>query len=840
MSGTIHTMFDALTGLQDREGFVSSVQSALATQPPTGFCIVYLRVLNIGSYNVRKGVVAGDALIRDVSDRMSDQVPRQFLGRYSSGSFMAYMPTGSVEPMVDQINRRLPTSGEVDGLILKAGYCELRPGLAVPDAIERSRYAFEDIRLSSPANSRLFDQGLETAFDRRAYVVEHLEDAIARGEIKAYSQPIVRVLTGLICEVEVLARWESEEYGFFRPDEFVPELERHQLIHRLDAEVIRLACAQWREAASEGINVPFGINLSRLDFELCDMFAVVTEAMATYQVPIDQVHIEVTESALSRSNDLLIAGIERFRRAGFQLYLDDFGSGYSSLSVLEGTLFDVVKLDMSLLQEVEHNERARVIVADAVSMVKRLGLQTLCEGVETEEQFMFLKAVGCEKAQGYFFNKPQQHEEIMAHLFETADQHELPEDTRYFDAIGRVNLIDGTRSSVQGIEAAHFLGTQPFALIEIRDGRIAVLSANSAFLRMTAKVDIRSLHGIIERMSTDLSDIRSKVLYSASKAIQTRTPQQFDLVVEGRFCTLGLTHVESSQGREAFLVEILSVTRYSQFNDFKLLEESLSFLYTLFKRIDLLDVTDNTWRNIYLNVPRYSAIKVGETPRDEIAAFCQAFIHPDDRERFMQFYDLDTVDDRLREAPTNHLADTFVALLDNDRYDDHIFKIIPISIDGHKQYLSCMRDVDLDLVDAARRSRSGDNRITDEVLLSGILDVTERNIFWKDAKRRFLGANRHFLDYYGFAGIEDILGKTDEDLGWGKRNVIFRDDEERVLRGDSVRHVRGTTVRYDGELRDIEASKMPLTRGGRIVGLVGFFQDLGPHSAHAGNASQAR
>ena len=162
------------------------------------------------------------------------------------------------------------------------------------------------------------------------------------------------------------------------------------------------------------------------------------------------------------------------------------------------------------------------------------------------------------------------------------------------------------------------------------------------------------------------------------------------------------------------------------------------------------------------------------------------------------------------------------------RYEDQLFMLIPISMDGHKQFLSCMRDLDLNLGASTQSALSGDIRISDEVLLSGILDVTDRNIFWKDDKRRFLGANQNFLDYYGFAGIEEVMGKTDEDLGWAQRNKLFADDERRVLRGDSIRGVLGVTMRADGAWRRIETSKMPLVKDGRIVGLVGFFRDIGP------------
>ncbi len=815
---------DGLTGLPNRESFMGNARKIIAKDPHTSLSVVYMRLINLAIFNVREGAGAGESVIKQVASKLVKEIPTNAVGSLELGTFVALMSTEEVEGLLEQINMELPETSEKDGLALKAGYCSIRDGQELEDAFLRARYAFEDIQFDSPAYSRFFDPGLETVYNRRAYVVEHLDDAIERGEIRAYAQSIVRVLTGMICEVEILARWETEEFGFLRPDEFIPELERHQLIHQLDAEVIRLACSQWKEASELGINVPFGINLSRLDFELCDIFSVVTELMDQYGVPVDQVHIEVTESALAHSDNLLLNGIRRFRDAGFELYLDDFGSGYSSLQVLEGTSFDVVKLDMSLLREVEENERARVIVADAISMVKRLNLQTLCEGVETLEQFMFLKAVGCEKAQGYYFGKPVSHEEIMSHLSETADLHETTEDQRYYDSIGRVNLIDGTRSSVHGVEAAHFLGTQPFALVEVRGQSITFLSANTAFARFVGRSRAHTLDGLVDMLSGSLSSLRNTALYSASKAISTREPQRFDFVIEGNICTFGLTHVESSPGREAFLVEILSITKYSQFNDFKLLEDSLRFLYSIFKRIDLLDMTDNTWRNIYLNVPRYNALRAGETPQDEIVAFCDTFIHPDDKRRFLDFYDLNTVDERLTHVQTAHLTDIFFALSDNNRYEDQLFMLIPISMDGHKQFLSCMRDLD---IEGLARQRAGfSNRISDDVLLSGILDVTERLIFWKDDRRRFLGANQRFLDYYGFESIEDILGKTDEDLGW-TRNAHFPTDECRVLRGERVLDVMGKTVCKQGT-RSIRVSKMPLWREGKVIGMVGFLVDEGP------------
>lgn len=819
---------DSLTGLSNRGGFTHKAAEYLAEANREGLCVVAMRVMNLGAYSIRYGSKESDEVIRLVATLLREGIDTGVVAHFESGGFAALASTHIVEHVLDNINRELPSTGENDGLVFKGGYCPVTKQVPLEDAMVQARYALDSICYDDHVFSRLFDQGLQTMYSRRAYVVEHLEDAIERGEIRAYSQSIVRVLTGMICEVEVLARWESEEFGFLRPDEFIPELERSQLIHHLDAEVVRLACKQWSEASACGINVPFGINLSRLDFELCDMYEVVTKAMKAYNVPVDQVHIEITESALAHSSKHLEEGIRKFRASGFKLYLDDFGSGYSSLQVLEGQSFDVVKLDMSLLREVEDNERARVIVADAVSMVKRLDLQTLCEGVETYDQYLFLQAVGCEKAQGYYFGKPMRHDEIMAHLNETVDRHETPEMQRYYDSLGKVNLIDGTRSSVHGVEAAHFQGTQPFAIIEVQGRNFSFLSANAAFYRFVQDYGCNGLDEFARRIARSAPAIRNKILYAASKTQSKQTAQQIDFVIEGSFYTVGLTFVEDSEGKQAYLVEILSVTKYSQFNDFRLLQQSMSFLYTIFKRIDLLDVTDQTWRNIYLNVPRYNALRAGQTPQDEIDAFCETFIHPDDRARFLEFYDLNTLEERLHKVSTTHVADVFFALGEN-RYEEQLFMIIPAYMGGHRQYLSCMRDLDLEGLVKQRQMTTG--RVSDDVLLQGILDVPERYVFWKDSQLRFLGANSHFLKYYNLTSVEDLLGKTDDDLGW-THDEQFYSDERRALLGEHVLDAAGHTIRGDGELRCTRMSRVPLWDEGKVIGLVGFIVDTGPYEPH--------
>ena len=148
-----------------------------------------------------------------------------------------------------------------------------------------------------------------------------------------------------------------------------------------------------------------------------------------------------------------------------------------------------------------------------------------------------------------------------------------------------------------------------------------------------------------------------------------------------------------------------------------------------------------------------------------------------------------------------------------------------MAVNGKRQVISTLREVDVGSLNSFQSS--GDVRISDAVLLDAVMEGIDRYVFWKDTHRRFLGANQAFLEYYGLSSLSEILGKTDEEIGWHDVNQPFRDDELRVLQGEVVKRVRGTCYSRN-ELRIIETNKRPIIVGGEVVGLLGYFRDLGP------------
>ena len=172
--------------------------------------------------------------------------------------------------------------------------------------------------------------------------------------------------------------------------------------------------------------LPVSINFSRADFGIIDIVQIVTDTVEQYKVPHHLLHIEITESALSDEEDTLKSTINGLHHNGFAMWLDDFGSGYSSFNVLKDYEFDVLKLDMKFLTGFSNNKKARALISSVVAMAEQIGMKTLCEGVETMEQAAFLEEASCGRLQGYLYGKPLSYNYLMDRI--QAGEFQLSED----------------------------------------------------------------------------------------------------------------------------------------------------------------------------------------------------------------------------------------------------------------------------------------------------------------------------------------------------------------------------------------------------------------------------
>jgi diguanylate cyclase (GGDEF)-like protein len=379
---------------------------------------LFLNVENFKTYNDQFGYQAGNEFLQNLAALLRDTFEGDPVARQSDDRFVVLCDIEGGPGKIAEIRKAVHSYDKDVYLELKVGgYRPTSKDVDPRIAVDYARYACSLIKNKFGENYKEYDENVDSRFHKNQYIVNHIDRAVEEGHIKVFYQPVVWAGSKELCGMEALARWDDPKYGFLSPGVFIPVLEDYRQIHKLDACVFEQVCRDMKEAADAGKKVvPVSLNFSRLDFELMDAVSVLEGYVEKYGIDRDYIHVEITESALTDDLGRMKEDTERLRRDGYSIWLDDFGSGYSSLNVLKDFAFDVLKIDMKFLTNFENNEKSRVILNTIIQLADSIGMLSLTEGVETEEAADFLEKAGCGRLQGYLFGKPMPLEELYAKL----------------------------------------------------------------------------------------------------------------------------------------------------------------------------------------------------------------------------------------------------------------------------------------------------------------------------------------------------------------------------------------------------------------------------------------
>jgi len=675
----------------------------------------------------------------------------------------------------------------------------------------------------------------------RNYILDNVERAVSEGWIRPYYQPVVRTVSGYLCGVEGLARWIDPEYGFLSPGDFIPLLEENRKIHLLDICMIERICQDLVRTAENGfLMIPVSFNLSRIDFELCDIFTIVDETVKRYEVPKNMIRIELTESMAMDDPELILDNVRKFHEAGYQVWMDDFGSAYSSLNVLKDYDFDELKIDMVFLSS--FSERSKKIITFVVDMAKEIEIQTLAEGVETLEQFEFLREIGCEKAQGYYFGKPQPYDEIIGRIERGEFKGETVSWRKYYDDVGRVNL--NTDDSV--------------ALFEYDGASFRPVFMNKRFRREFERLDISGKEETDYAMNESK---HSRALHDiANLAIETGKRQRINFTARGTYMSITVEKAASYRNYTMLKAELVNLSQDGAMKRLQRMNHTVHDLQYMYEDIWIHHVKDDYIESVLTETETISkGDEMGRhMGRKEIMrSYALKCIDPADRPRYKEYNDFDTLVERL-ENSEDHMIQAVFRTRSLAKKGPYEWCLHSFYLTGSKEdplIIACVQKLAFDKSGVygryfAEGLRNGLMSLEDETGISGRTsdlrenyfpelsgvsgDVIWKNVarssdicfFWKDVNRRFLGASRSFMDYYGLEGMKDLVGKTDEDMGWHVAEEPYKDDELDVIQnGTVVYNVPGKCI-VKGVVHDILASKMPLYENGEITGLVGYFIDV--------------
>ena len=404
-----------LTGLPRLSYFTLRANEMMhnVARPERPMAVGYIKLTGMKDYNGEFGYAQGDHLIAETGHRLREVFENRHLCHITAGRFCVLCYRDEAEEHMERMVRWLEQTRKGYAVGMKSGFAEYTGTESASELIDKARFAQRSIAGRSGENCCFYDAELDEEQRFRQYIVNHVDEAIAGGWLKVYYQPIVRAKTGHVCSEEALSRWEDPKHGFLMPFRFIPPLEEHGLMYKINLHVVEQVLKDFARKEEKGITVaPVSVNLSRKDFQQCDMVEEITKRVAASGYSRDLIRIEITESAFIGDQELLRREVRRFRENGFKVWMDDFGSEYSTLNLLQDIDFDMIKIDMKFMRNMKPGERNYIIVSNVIRMAREMKITTLMEGIETEEQRETLTRLGCDMLQGYLFNQPKSFEEL--------------------------------------------------------------------------------------------------------------------------------------------------------------------------------------------------------------------------------------------------------------------------------------------------------------------------------------------------------------------------------------------------------------------------------------------
>ena len=416
---------DSLTGVLSMNGFRKKVEALLHDHPDAPYFLSYNNIRDFKFINDSLGREAGDELLKFwASKSLENLTDEEAIGRIGSDHFAVLRHITSEDQMkadvknvFEPVHDFFIRQGKKNRAQICSGIYVLTPkdfrSIDVDHMLDLARVAEKKARENRKGDFEFYNPEQWERGKRIADIVNYLPVAMQSGDIQVWYQPQVNYRTGEIIGAEALCRWDHTKLGWLQPAGFIETLEDAGLIYDLDSFVWDRVCQDLHRWNAQGHHRVASVNVSRDDIrEDRDIPGQFCDLIRKYGLTPDQLHIEITETAYVENPEILIETTEKLRSFGFQVEMDDFGSGYSSLHMLKEVPVDRIKLDLHFLTASGDPEKCRTIVSCMVNMVRQLGMDMIAEGVETVEQAEFLDKQGCSEMQGYFFYKPMPVQEF--------------------------------------------------------------------------------------------------------------------------------------------------------------------------------------------------------------------------------------------------------------------------------------------------------------------------------------------------------------------------------------------------------------------------------------------
>lgn len=419
---------DVLTGGYNRRGFIRITERLLNEVPDrTKYAVLFFNVKNFKAVNELFGVESGDVVLQNIFRTLThSKLSPVITARVESDHFVCLVENKNLdfEELTSVCDNKFVKDGKCMNLIIRCGifYVEEKP-MKISGMIDRAKLAKRYITNEYVQPYMVYDHSMQVAYIDKAKLAGELQEGIAKEQFKVYYQPVIDTKTGKIASAEALIRWIHPDKGFISPALFIPALEENGHISELDFYVLKKV---WQfindRCENNKFVVPISVNLSWMDFYDEIMMEKILKEMDRFRENGREhmARFEITETSYAAIRENRSGILESLRIKNAKILLDDFGSGFSSFGMLQDYDFDILKIDMSFIRKIGENPKTKSIVHSIIGMAHEIGIKTVAEGVETEEQVSFLRQSGCDYIQGYYYSKPLPEEEFVEFL-EKAD-----------------------------------------------------------------------------------------------------------------------------------------------------------------------------------------------------------------------------------------------------------------------------------------------------------------------------------------------------------------------------------------------------------------------------------
>lgn len=419
---------DVLTGGYNRRGFIRITERLLNEVPDrTKYAVLFFNVKNFKAVNELFGVESGDVVLQNIFRTLThSKLSPVITARVESDHFVCLVENKNLdfEELTSVCDNKFVKDGKCMNLIIRCGifYVEEKP-MKISGMIDRAKLAKRYITDEYVQPYMVYDHSMQVAYIDKAKLAGELQEGIAKEQFKVYYQPVIDTKTGKIASAEALIRWIHPDKGFISPALFIPALEENGHISELDFYVLKKV---WQfindRCENNKFVVPISVNLSWMDFYDEIMMEKILKEMDRFRENGREhmARFEITETSYTAIRENRSGILESLRIKNAKILLDDFGSGFSSFGMLQDYDFDILKIDMSFIRKIGENPKTKSIVHSIIGMAHEIGIKTVAEGVETEEQVSFLRQSGCDYIQGYYYSKPLPEEEFVEFL-EKAD-----------------------------------------------------------------------------------------------------------------------------------------------------------------------------------------------------------------------------------------------------------------------------------------------------------------------------------------------------------------------------------------------------------------------------------